>query len=172
MGQELSQCFDTSPEANASRACESVLAESNRQDLSVIKLLLLGAGGCGKTTLFKQMKIIYNSNGYTKEELEKQKDIVRRNILEIFQLCIQYAEQKELGLEETVRFTCLLFFTNYLVFKNLFFFVKTIAYSPNLLTIQLWFMQIVSITPFDQFFSKLNHLLLLFSIFFRNSLQS
>jgi len=45
-----------------------------------IKLLLLGAGESGKSTLYKQMKIIHN-NGYTEKDRESYKDIVRSNIL-------------------------------------------------------------------------------------------
>jgi GTPase SAR1 family protein len=45
------------------------------------KLLLLGAGESGKSTLFKQMKIIHN-NGYSQKDRESYKDIVRSNVLQ------------------------------------------------------------------------------------------
>jgi len=46
-----------------------------------IKLLLLGAGESGKSTLFKQMKIIHH-NGYTVEECQAYKDIIRSNLVQ------------------------------------------------------------------------------------------
>lgn len=45
-----------------------------------IKILLLGAGESGKSTVFKQMKIIH-MNGYTTEECMAFKDIVHSNTL-------------------------------------------------------------------------------------------
>lgn len=38
-----------------------------RAESKIIKMLLLGAGESGKSTLFKQMKII-NKNGYSEKE--------------------------------------------------------------------------------------------------------
>ncbi|CAJ0950258.1 unnamed protein product, partial [Mesorhabditis belari] len=43
-----------------------------------VKLLLLGAGECGKSTVLKQMRILHN-NGFTEEELEQQKIVVYNN---------------------------------------------------------------------------------------------
>jgi len=51
-----------------------------KQEPEDIKLLLLGAGESGKSTLYKQMKIIHN-NGYSEKDRESYKDIVRSNIL-------------------------------------------------------------------------------------------
>lgn len=47
------------------------------------------------------MKVIHQ-NGYAQEELDKYKDVIRRNVMEIFKLLIAYAENN-LGLEETVK---------------------------------------------------------------------
>jgi len=46
-----------------------------------IKLLLLGTGESGKSTLFKQIKIIHHE-GYTQDESIVFKDIIRSNILQ------------------------------------------------------------------------------------------
>eukprot|EP00833_Pecoramyces_ruminatium_P012741 jgi/Orpsp1_1/1186773/evm.model.d7180000053208.1 len=48
-----------------------------------IKMLLLGPGESGKSTIVKQMKII-NQNGYTTEELEGFKQTVYQNVLDCF----------------------------------------------------------------------------------------
>jgi len=46
-----------------------------------VKLLLLGAGESGKSTISKQMKIIHQS-GYSNEERKEFKPIITRNILD------------------------------------------------------------------------------------------
>ena len=43
------------------------MAEQQKEEAQVTKLLVLGTGESGKSTIFKQMKII-NKNGYTKKE--------------------------------------------------------------------------------------------------------
>ncbi|KAL0484859.1 guanine nucleotide-binding protein G(o) subunit alpha [Acrasis kona] len=45
-----------------------------------VKILLLGPGDSGKSTLFKQIKII-NNNGYTEEELYQFKNSIYANII-------------------------------------------------------------------------------------------
>ncbi|KAI7895671.1 G-protein alpha subunit [Mucor mucedo] len=52
------------------------------------KILLLGSGESGKSTILKQMKII-NQNGYSKDELRSWKVIVYRNLIESAQTLIQ-----------------------------------------------------------------------------------
>ncbi|KAI8098900.1 guanine nucleotide binding protein, alpha subunit [Halteromyces radiatus] len=52
------------------------------------KILLLGSGESGKSTILKQMKII-NQNGYTSEELLLWRVIVYRNMIESIQTLIQ-----------------------------------------------------------------------------------
>ncbi|KAL3099414.1 hypothetical protein niasHS_002869 [Heterodera schachtii] len=44
----------------------------------IVKLLLLGAGECGKSTILKQMRILHD-HGFTDEEREKQKSAVYNN---------------------------------------------------------------------------------------------
>ncbi|GFT12802.1 guanine nucleotide-binding protein subunit alpha [Trichonephila clavipes] len=56
------------------------LAELAKQERNVIKILLLGAGESGKSTLVKQMKIIH-SDGFTIDELKSFKPTVLDNIL-------------------------------------------------------------------------------------------
>lgn len=52
-----------------------------------IKILLLGTGESGKSTIVKQMKIIHQ-NGYTEEELLAYKKEIFRNIIEGMQQMI------------------------------------------------------------------------------------
>ena len=46
-----------------------------------IKILLLGAGESGKSTIFKQLRIIHN-NGYNEEERKQYKSIVYSNTIQ------------------------------------------------------------------------------------------
>ncbi|KAH3703147.1 guanine nucleotide-binding protein G(s) subunit alpha-like [Dreissena polymorpha] len=57
------------------------LKEYRRQDLRKLKLLLLGTGESGKSTITKQMRIIHINGFETRERIEKILDI-RRNIKE------------------------------------------------------------------------------------------
>ncbi|PRD34514.1 UNVERIFIED_CONTAM: Guanine nucleotide-binding protein G [Trichonephila clavipes] len=63
-----------------SEEIDKQLAELAKQERNVIKILLLGAGESGKSTLVKQMKIIH-SDGFTIDELKSFKPTVLDNIL-------------------------------------------------------------------------------------------
>lgn len=54
------------------------------------KMLLLGPGESGKSTIFKQMKII-NQNGYSHEELEAYKSTIFQNVLDCFFTLIEHS---------------------------------------------------------------------------------
>jgi len=60
------------------------LEEQNRNDFAQandkVKLLLLGAGESGKSTIFKQMKILYGA-GFSKEELEAYQPTIYSNTI-------------------------------------------------------------------------------------------
>ncbi|XP_066498277.1 guanine nucleotide-binding protein G(o) subunit alpha-like isoform X2 [Hoplias malabaricus] len=59
---------------------EKELREHNIHEMNVVKLLLLGTPESGKSTLVKQIKMIYN-HGFTKEELASFKPAVLDNLL-------------------------------------------------------------------------------------------
>lgn len=54
---------------------------SQKQNQKQIKLLLLGAGESGKSTLFKQMRLIYGA-GYSEEECAKLRPFLIGNVIE------------------------------------------------------------------------------------------
>ncbi|KAI7870974.1 heterotrimeric G protein alpha subunit A [Spinellus fusiger] len=91
MGSCLST--ETSPEeCKRNREIEQELKEEEKRKKSQSKILLLGSGESGKSTILKQMKII-NQNGYTKHELFAWRVIVFRNIIESSKAVVQ-ASQK------------------------------------------------------------------------------
>jgi len=61
-----------------------------------VKLLLLGAGESGKTTVTKQMKIIH-MNGYTPEELLSQRETIFSNVLQSMQVLVNATENLQLS---------------------------------------------------------------------------
>lgn len=61
-------------------------ARDRTKDKNRIKLLLLGAGESGKSTIFKQMKLLYGQNkGFTDSELSKAALTIYSNVISDFQ---------------------------------------------------------------------------------------
>jgi GTPase SAR1 family protein len=74
----LCQSEEEKKQIKQSRAIDKKMKEGALQDEKVIKLLLLGAGESGKSTLLKQMRILHN-NGFTEEEIMQQRAVVYNN---------------------------------------------------------------------------------------------
>uniref|UniRef100_G3NY38 Guanine nucleotide binding protein (G protein), alpha transducing activity polypeptide 2 n=1 Tax=Gasterosteus aculeatus aculeatus TaxID=481459 RepID=G3NY38_GASAC len=70
-----------SAEDKKSKELEKQLQEDADKDSKTVKLLLLGAGESGKSTIVKQMKILHQG-GYTKEEQLEFRAIIYGNILQ------------------------------------------------------------------------------------------
>jgi len=85
-----------------SREFDQSLQKSNVSDLRVKKLLLLGAGESGKSTLFKQMISIYGK-GWSEDDRADYTGIVHKNVLSSMQTLCQMSQllAKE-GLETAV----------------------------------------------------------------------
>jgi len=70
---------------------ENQMAAQARQEAEKIKLLLLGAGESGKSTIFKQMKVIYGDQ-YTDAERKQHLPTIYSNVLQAIKvLCEQAA---------------------------------------------------------------------------------
>jgi len=65
--------------------------QSMRRQEDIIKLLLLGAGESGKSTIFKQMKILYGQ-AWDTEELLSMKPVVFANIVQNMRQVLEYAD--------------------------------------------------------------------------------
>jgi GTPase SAR1 family protein len=67
---------------------DKVLVNKQEEDNKVIKLLLLGTGESGKSTIFKQMQILYVEEGFTDYEKSTFRHVVRRNVVEAMQTLV------------------------------------------------------------------------------------
>jgi len=65
-----------------------------------VKLLLLGPGESGKSTVFKQMKIIQDGGGFSQDELQSYKYIVYGNCVTQMKVIVNAATKLNLPLEE------------------------------------------------------------------------
>ena len=69
------------------------MAAAVAEDAKVIKMLLLGAGESGKSTIFKQMKII--KSGYDESERKEFRQIIRNNSVESISALLEYCTPKD-----------------------------------------------------------------------------
>jgi hypothetical protein len=81
----------TSPEAELNKKISKKLYQLDEEDKKESKLLLLGTGASGKSTVFKQMKLIHTSGWKDKEKLEFKAPLFN-NILDIFNSIIEACE--------------------------------------------------------------------------------
>jgi guanine nucleotide-binding protein G(o) subunit alpha len=78
--------------AAASRQIDLEMAKAKKQMLHEILLLLLGTGASGKSTVAKQMQILY-LNGFGDQELEVYKQLIVTNIVNNMKALINGANQ-------------------------------------------------------------------------------
>ncbi|XP_065168255.1 guanine nucleotide-binding protein G(o) subunit alpha isoform X3 [Atheta coriaria] len=64
-----------------SKAIDQTIKEADLHSKNVVKLLLLGAGESGKSTIVKQMKIIHES-GFTSEDFKQYRPVVYSNTIQ------------------------------------------------------------------------------------------
>ncbi|CAK9010246.1 Guanine nucleotide-binding protein alpha-1 subunit [Durusdinium trenchii] len=81
---------------------KQMMAEANK-----LKLLLLGAGESGKSTLFKQMKILFSEqHGFTQAELQTAVKVVYNNVFSnmkvLLQNCESFTPAEDAELADTV----------------------------------------------------------------------
>ena len=86
----------SSEERARARRLNAELAMETRRDKAQVKMLLLGAGSSGKTTIFKQMRILYGE-GFDEEGRKAFCSVIRRSVVENMQLLV--AALEDLGTE-------------------------------------------------------------------------
>ncbi|OLL24922.1 Guanine nucleotide-binding protein alpha-2 subunit [Neolecta irregularis DAH-3] len=76
------------PDTQKSRYLDRIIKNDEKRMAQEVKILLLGAGESGKTTILKQMKLIH-ATGFSTLERETYKTIVFSNILHSLRLVIE-----------------------------------------------------------------------------------
>ncbi|KAK5135884.1 hypothetical protein LTR08_004534 [Meristemomyces frigidus] len=87
------------PEAKKSREIEKGLREDERRLAKEVKLLLLGAGESGKSTVLKQMRVIH-AKGFQLPERKQWKVTIFQNLLHAFQVVFGAMEEQEVDFAE------------------------------------------------------------------------
>lgn len=75
---------------------EKIIRRDRKQQARKVKILLLGAGESGKSTILKQMRIIY-AEGFRMEERKEVRQVIFSNMIVAFKIIAE--EMRELGLD-------------------------------------------------------------------------
>ncbi len=78
------------------------IRQDSEHESKSIRILLLGASECGKTTILKQMKILHR-NGFSKEERAKFRHVVRANTIESIQQLIRACSELKIEFDSKDR---------------------------------------------------------------------
>ncbi|RCH98001.1 guanine nucleotide-binding protein subunit alpha [Rhizopus stolonifer] len=95
MGCRLSK---TSNEQVRDREINQQLKQERSQLQKQVKLLMLGAGESGKSTVLKQMKLIHG--GYSPKERAQYKEIIYSNTIQSMRVILKAMEKMEIELED------------------------------------------------------------------------
>jgi GTPase SAR1 family protein len=97
MGCNSSKVGTDTAEQAANKKVEIELRKHRLKQAEVVKLLLLGAGESGKSTIFKQMKLLYGKDkGFNSNEKEHYKNTIHANIFLMIKQIIDQAESESL----------------------------------------------------------------------------
>lgn len=97
MGICTSKGDDT--EVRAHRDVEKHLKESKVRRDAQVKILLLGSGDSGKSTVLKQMRLIHKV-GFTPEEIESYRQLVFNNLVQGMRLILEALPVFQLGIDD------------------------------------------------------------------------
>ncbi|KAL9631481.1 MAG: hypothetical protein Q9204_004213 [Flavoplaca sp. TL-2023a] len=86
----------TSEEKRKNMEIERLLRKDKKNQARQVKILLLGAGESGKSTILKQMRIIY-SEGFHVEERKEIRQVIFSNMVVAFKIIAE--EMREIGLD-------------------------------------------------------------------------
>jgi len=75
------------------------LKKEKQKEEEEIKLLLLGAGESGKSTIFKQFQII-NKGGFSEEDRAQFSDVIRENIVQSMKHLLNHCKKAGIALDE------------------------------------------------------------------------
>lgn len=83
-----------------SRRIDKMLKSERRRLRREIRILLLGAGESGKSTIMKQMKIIHGENLIKDQSIEDSRHIIYKNILKGIMVLIDARRKLEIAWED------------------------------------------------------------------------
>jgi len=83
-----SSCCSTDTDEERNHLVDSDIRSDRSSDKQIKKLLLLGPGSSGKTTFFKQLKIIHHQQGFTKKDRRDYQAQIDNQIIEQMQKLI------------------------------------------------------------------------------------
>ncbi|KAJ2617069.1 guanine nucleotide-binding protein subunit alpha [Coemansia sp. RSA 1365] len=87
-------------EKRANDEIENQLRKDRMNMRNEVKMLLLGAGESGKSTIIKQMKLIHDG-GYSHEERESFKEVIFSNTIQSMRVLLEAMDTLHIALENT-----------------------------------------------------------------------
>jgi len=92
-------CTPSRGKDTTTKQLDAEIEEARQRQKNHVKLLLLGAGESGKSTIAKQMKIIH-LNGFTDEERKDFKSIIWSNVVGSIRVLVEAAQNLNIPLNE------------------------------------------------------------------------
>jgi len=130
------------PQRKVSREIDINLKHYDQKSKSVIKILLLGPGESGKSTIFKQFKILQDesNNGFTETELARYKTAVFANTITQMVILLMGAQKSQMRFETRAQMELAISFLTKVQQLNQTIFEENTAWSPELAKAiqQLW----------------------------------
>ncbi|KAK0409731.1 hypothetical protein QR680_004721 [Steinernema hermaphroditum] len=87
-----------------SKAIDKEMLQGHIAQQKIVKLLLLGAGECGKSTVLKQMRILH-SHGFSDDELIGQRSVIFNNTVQAMATIVRGMNALNIRLENPARET-------------------------------------------------------------------
>ncbi|CAF0775708.1 unnamed protein product [Adineta steineri] len=99
----LGCCVPRDPSKQTNKRINEALERERKEMNAESKLLLLGAGESGKSTVVKQMKIIFNENGYTTEECLRFKPVIYSNTIQSMLALLNAMNRLQISFDDSNR---------------------------------------------------------------------
>lgn len=90
----------SNPGDKTSKALDVFINIEKKKQAEEVKLLLLGPGESGKSTIFKQMKILQDNGGYSTKELESFRYVIHGNCITQMKVLVESALKDNAPIEE------------------------------------------------------------------------
>lgn len=90
----------TGTQKSMNKSIEDKIQKQRTAEKSAVKVLLLGAGECGKSTILKQMKIINLKDGLPPEEMAEARELVFKNTLDSCQALLGACKDLKIPFEQ------------------------------------------------------------------------